>query len=138
MLFFIQGLPFGLLTFKRKLLLAKVGEKVQFLNVAGKIFVLINCFFLILWKSRCDILVSFPSHLKKLRSILRFWLEKLNCGFFHSFHSRKTPQNNFSSQNFSVENNYLSIELMLPPRGPSEHSLADTWQLSSKKKQTTT
>ena len=36
-----------------------------------------------------DILVSFPSHLKKLRSILRFWLEKLNCGFFHSFHLRK-------------------------------------------------
>ena len=37
-------------------------------------------FFQILWKSRCNILVSFPSHLKKLRSILRFWLEKLNCG----------------------------------------------------------
>ena len=46
-------------------------------------------FFQILWKSRCNILVSFPSHLKKLRSILRFWLEKLNCGFFHSLHSRK-------------------------------------------------
>ena len=46
-------------------------------------------FFQILWKSRCNILVSFPSHLKKLCSILRFWLEKLNCGFFHSFHSRK-------------------------------------------------
>ena len=28
--------------------------------------------FQILWKIRCDILVSFPSHLKKLRSILRF------------------------------------------------------------------
>ena len=49
----------------------------------------------------------FPSHLKKFRSILRFWIEKLNCGFFHSFHSRKTPQYNFSSQNFSVENNYF-------------------------------
>ena len=48
-------------------------------------------FFQILWKSksRCNILVSFPSYLKKLRSTLRFWLEKLNCGFFHSFHSRK-------------------------------------------------
>ena len=34
--------------------------------------------------------VTFPSHLKKLRSILRFWLEKLNCGFFYSsFHSWK-------------------------------------------------
>ena len=40
----------------------------------------------VLW---CNILDSFPSHLKKLRSILRFWLEKFNCGFFHSFHSRK-------------------------------------------------
>ena len=38
----------------------------------------------------------------------RSWLEKLNCGFFHSFHCEKTPQNNFSSQNISVENNYLS------------------------------
>ena len=28
--------------------------------------------FQILWKSRCNILDSFPSHLKKLRSILRF------------------------------------------------------------------
>ena len=56
-------------------------------------FFLLPCwyhyFFQILWKSRCNIWVSFPSHLKKLRSILRFWLEKLNCGFFHSFHSRK-------------------------------------------------
>ena len=40
-------------------------------------------FFQILWNSRCDTLDSFPSHLKKLRSILRFWLEKLYCGFFH-------------------------------------------------------
>ena len=29
-------------------------------------------FFQILWKSKCDILVTFPSHLKKLRSILRY------------------------------------------------------------------
>ena len=46
-------------------------------------------FFQILWKSICDSLVTFPSHLKKLCSILRSWLEKLNCGFFHSFHSWK-------------------------------------------------
>ena len=32
----------------------------------------VNNFFQILWNSRCDILVTFPSHLKKLRSILRF------------------------------------------------------------------
>ena len=64
-------------------------------------------FFQILWKSsRCNILVSFPSHLKKLSSILRFLLEKLNCGFFHSFHSRKNTTKQLSSQNFSVENNY--------------------------------
>ena len=31
-----------------------------------------NCYFQILWKSRCHILVTFPSHLKKLRSKLRF------------------------------------------------------------------
>ena len=66
------------------------------------------CIFQILWKSRCDILVSFPSHLKKFCSILRFWLKKLNCGF--------SPQNNFSSQNFSVENNYL---LLVPYGGSS-------------------
>ena len=40
-------------------------------------------------KSRCLILITFPSHLKNLCSIiLRFWLERLNCGFFHSFHSK--------------------------------------------------
>ena len=32
----------------------------------------IQAFSQILWKSRCNILVSFPSHLKKLCSILRF------------------------------------------------------------------
>ena len=41
-------------------------------------------FFQILWKSRYHqsiiSCVTFPSHLKKLRYILRFWLEKLNCG----------------------------------------------------------
>ena len=39
--------------------------------------------------------------------MLIFSLEKLNCGFFTHFTREKTPQNNFSSQNFSVENNYL-------------------------------
>ena len=55
-------------------------------------------------------MVSFPSHLKKLHSILRFWLEKLNCGFFHSFHLWK---NNFS-HHFSVENNYFKIRVYRP------------------------
>ena len=65
-----------------------------------------NIFFQILWKwSRCNILVSFPSHLKNLRSILRFWI----VDFLTGCTREKTPQNNFSSQNFSVENNYLYI-----------------------------
>ena len=54
---------------------------------ANQLFCLENSYFQILWKSRCHILVTFPSHLKKLRSILIFVLEKLNCGCFHSFHS---------------------------------------------------
>ena len=66
-------------------------------------------YFQILWKSRCNIFVSFPSHLKKLHSILRFWLEKLNCGFFHSFHSRKNTTKQLFHQNFSVENNYFAL-----------------------------
>ena len=62
-----------------------------------------NYFFQILWKSRLNILVSFPSHLKKLR--------------FTRFTREKTPQNNFSHQNFSVENNYfLMISLLFCPR----------------------
>ena len=56
-------------------------------------------FFQILWKNRCRISVRFPSHLKTIRSLLRFWLEKLNCGFFslvsHWWH--QTSQNNFFS-----------------------------------------
>ena len=42
-------------------------------------------FFQILWKCRCHILVTLPSYLKNLHSIQRFWLEKLNCGIFHSW-----------------------------------------------------
>ena len=59
---------------------------------------------------RWHILVTFPSHLKKLRSILRFWLEKLNCWFFTRFTHEKTPQNNFSRH--SVENNYFYTEIL--------------------------
>ena len=56
------------------------------------------------------IVVAFPSHLKKLRCKPRFWLKKLNCGFFHSFHLWK---NNFS-HHFSVENNYFKIRVYRP------------------------
>ena len=51
-------------------------------------------FFPILWKIRCHIMVTFTSHLKKLRSIMRFWSETLNWAFF--------TRENFSCQNFSV------------------------------------
>ena len=67
--------------------------------------------FQILWKSRCNIFDSFPSHLKKLHSILRFWLEKLICGFFPLVSLEK--KENFSSQNFSAENNYCWCKLRL-------------------------
>ena len=46
-------------------------------------------FFKILWKSRFYILVICPSHLKKSCSILRSWLEKLNCGSFSLVHTTK-------------------------------------------------
>ena len=59
----------------------------QEIGMLYSLYNIINYFFQILWKSRCHILVTFPSHLKKLRSILIFVLEKLNCGCFHSFHS---------------------------------------------------
>ena len=37
-----------------------------------------NFFFQILWKSRCNFLVTFPSRLKTFHS-MRFWIEKFNC-----------------------------------------------------------
>ena len=58
-------------------------------NVLGPYTGIFEIFFQILCKSRRYILVTFPSHLKKLRSKLRFCHEKLNCGVFDSFHSRK-------------------------------------------------
>ena len=61
-------------------------------------FSLENSYIQILWKSSyCSIAFE------------KFWLEKLNCAFFHSFHSWK---NNFSCQNFSVENNYFCETFM--------------------------
>ena len=52
-------------------------------------------------------MVTFPSHLKKLRSILRFDSKSWIVDFFTRFTCEKTPQNNFTHKNFSVENNYL-------------------------------
>ena len=57
-----------------------------------------NLIFQILWKSRCDILVT-------------FYTKILIEDFFTRFTCEKTPQYNFSSQNFSVENNYFSNEM---------------------------
>ena len=48
--------------------MAKVMSERMVASVKG----IILSFFQILWKSRCHILVTFPSHLKKLRSKLRF------------------------------------------------------------------
>ena len=54
--------------------------------------------FQILWKSRCYILVTFPSHLKKIRFI--YWSQKVELRIF-SLDSliKKIPQYNFSHQN---------------------------------------
>ena len=55
------------------------------------------------------ILVTFPSHLKKITFYLyrdfdsKSWI----VDFFTSFTREKTLQNNFSHQNFSVVNNYI-------------------------------
>ena len=35
--------------------------------------------------------------------------QKFICGFFTCFNDEKIPQNNFSCQNISVENNYFQI-----------------------------
>ena len=59
-----------------------------------------KAFFQILWKSRCFILVTFPSHLKKLHSILRFWQKSWIVNFFTRFTVEKTPQNNFCFLSF--------------------------------------
>ena len=64
--------------------------KFGYFNYRTTSFVKEKRYFIQITDYRYYILVSFPSHLKKLRSILRFWFEKLNCGFFHSFYSWKT------------------------------------------------
>ena len=62
-------------------------------------------------------MVTFPSHLKKL---LRSLLEKLWIFSLVSL-VKKTPQNNFSSQNFSVENNYCSSSVTHVIVSPEEN-----------------
>ena len=44
----------------------------------------------------CDVLVTFPSHLKILHSIIK--CEKLNCVFFTHLICEKTPKTTFSVQ----------------------------------------
>ena len=51
--------------------------------------------------------VTFPSHRKKLDSILRFWLQKWDFRFFTLFTHEETPKNNISLQ--SVENKHTLI-----------------------------
>ena len=72
-------------------------------------------FFQILWKIRCNILVSFPFIWKNYVLYWDFDLKSWIVDFFTRFTQEKTPQNNFSSQNFSVENNYF---LFYPPMMP--------------------
>ena len=66
-------------------------------------------FFQILWKSRCNILVSFHIIWKNYVLYWDFDLKSWIVDFFTRFTREKTPQNNFFSQNFSVENNYFNF-----------------------------
>ena len=73
-------------------------------------------FFQILWKSRCDILVTFPSHLKKITFYTEILTRKVELWIFSLVSLvKKTPQNNFSCQNFSVEkkNMYYLLKVLL-------------------------
>ena len=68
---------------------------------------LLPTFFSKFYENEVGVISWFLFHLIWKNYVL-YWdfdFEKLNCGFFHSFHSRKKPQNNFSSQHFSLENN---------------------------------
>ena len=72
-------------------------------------------------KYRCRILVAFPSHLKKITFYTEMLTRKVELWIFSLISLvKKTPQNNFSCQNFSVIveltrilsalfNNFLSI-----------------------------
>ena len=51
-------------------------------------------------KTRAESLVFSYIRVKKLRSTLKFWLEKLICIFFHSFHSWKKTANQLFSSKF--------------------------------------
>ena len=62
--------------------------------------------FQILWKSRCHVLVTFHLIWKNYVLYWDFDLKSWIVDFFTRFTREKTPQNNLSSQNFSVENNY--------------------------------
>ena len=66
-----------------------ITQNIIFVDLAFRVNEDLACglFFQIIWKSRGHILVNFPSHVKKLCYTLRFWLEKLNCRFFHLFQS---------------------------------------------------
>ena len=68
-----------------------------------------------LWKSKCHLLVIFLSHLKR-KNVLKTEISVLWIFSLDSSHE-KTPQNNFSSHNFSVEDNQVipnpSIDLRL-------------------------
>ena len=84
--------------------MAFCGKIVKIIGFRLKIF-----FFQILWKCRYHILVTFPSHLKKLCSILRFFLKSWIVAFFTHFTCEKRPQTKqLLSHNFTVvDRNFL-------------------------------
>ena len=62
-------------------------------------------------KNNYDILVIFHLISKNYVLYWDFDFKSWIVDFFTSFTQEKTPQNNFSSQNFSVENNYTPLFL---------------------------
>ena len=70
------SIEFGKITFYTEILsffTRFTREKRPQNNFSQQNFSVENNYFQILWKSRCHILVTFPSHLKKLRSKLRLF-----------------------------------------------------------------
>ena len=78
------------------------GRTVMFLSILGKVF---SKFY-----GKVDIIFWLLFHLIWKNYVL-YWdfvLKSWIVDFFTHFTHEKTPQNNFSCQNFSVENNYFS------------------------------
>ena len=77
----------------------KKGMEIYFSKFYGKVGVITWFLFHLIWK---NYVLYWDFDLKS-------WI----VDFFTRYTREKTPQNNFSSQNFSLENNYCSIEVCL-------------------------